>query len=313
MTYAVRNTLVLAGFWIVIFAAGFSYVFGHQKSAIADLRQEHFSKRQRLQDLLNLEIDRSSLQQQLTRLEDFRLGKMGTLAAHESPGETFDYLLRELNRTRSGLEVNFVLKSQDSYLAMARRTYVITGSGAFDDFYRLLWFMESGPLFYDIHQLELESIPGPDGRKRSQQVRFTITFNGYNRTEGPAITGMNAEKQTPPQIASLVNGTSRFEGSRIPQSLIAVEQRQLQLPKPVAVRQNTEGLPEVGGRTQVLAIMPGAAVLKDQSGRMVRLKPGDRVFGGSLSEINTKEGTVQFSLQDESGGSTTLVLPAGSK
>ena len=302
MTYAIRNTLLIAGFWAAILAAGFLYVFGHQVKLIEALQKESLLKQRRLQDLLALEQDRSSLQEQLVRLEDFRLGKMGTLAAQESPGETFDYLLRELSRTRSGLDVNFSLKSQDVFLTLARRTYEISGSGSFSDFYKLLWFLESGPIFYDVHHLEMEIAESEAGRGRSQEVNFLLTFNGYDRAEGPAITGVNSQLDATPLIADLVNARPPVTGKRQRQDAPSPSQIPVQPPKRPIVRQNNEGLPEVGIRTQVLAIMPGVAVLKDQSGRMVRLKPGDRVFGGTLSEINAKEGTVQFSLQDESGG-----------
>jgi hypothetical protein len=312
MTYAIRNTLFIAAFWAVALAGGFYYIYGHQENVVQKARHDTKVKRQRLQDLLVLERDRSALQSQLTALDDFRQGKIGTIAAEESPGETFDYLLRELSRAKSGLDVNFALKSQDTFLSLERRTYEIKGSGSFRDFYDLLSFLEQGPIFYDVHQLEMSTTDIDLEKGKHGEVSFTLEFNGYNRMEGPPITSIDMVEDTSPQIADMVGGrpARRGEGTRVPESVQPPVEK-VQPPK-VAVLKNTEGLPEIDGQTKVLAIMPGAAVLKDQKGRTVRLRPGDRVYGGTLNEIDTRQGTLSFSLQDDSGGATSLVLPAGS-
>ncbi|HPG83945.1 MAG TPA: hypothetical protein PKY55_11750 [bacterium] len=313
MTYAVRNTLFIGAFWALIVAGGFFFVYGHQDDQLVIARRDNTLKRQRLMDLLTLDRDRSALAEQLSGLEDFRQARDGTLAAKESPGETFDYLLRELSRTNSRLEVNFTLKSQDSFLSLARRTYEIKGSGSFNDFYQLLCLLEEGPVFYDIHQMEMSAVgEGVKGGGRGD-VTFTLSFNGYNRAEGPAITTISASSIKPPQIADLVNG-------RVPAanrgSFVKSWQGRGEVETPSVVKKepprNTEGLPEIDSSTKVLAIMPGAAVLKDHAGRTVRLRAGDRVWGGTLETINAQQGKLSFSMQDENGGATRLVIPSGS-
>ncbi len=310
MTYAVRNTLFIAAFWSVILAGGFFYVYGHQQKVILKARNENRIKGQRLKDLLALERDRSVLQDRLAGLDAFCQGKQGTIAAEESPGETFDYLLRELSRTKSDLSVDFSLKSQDSYLSLERRTYEIKGSGSFHDFYELLTLLEEGPVFYDVHQIEMDA-NNPDPEKgRRGDVGFSLEFNGYNRMEGPLITSITPSEDLSPQIADLVGGKSYRGPGRLRTSSDQPATAGTAPAKPV-VPQNTEGLPEIDGRTKILAIMPGAAVLKDQNGRTVRLKPGDRVFGGTLAEINTKAGTLSFSLENGNGDAKRMVLPSG--
>jgi hypothetical protein len=312
MTYAVRNTFFIAAFWAAILAGGFFYVYGYQQKSLEKAQKNNTIKRQRLQDLLALEKDCSALRQQLSGLDDFRQGNMGTIAAKESPGETFDYLLRELSRTGSKLDVNFSFKSQDTFLSLARRTYEIKGSGSFLDFYNMLCLLEAGPVFYDVHQIEMNTESGEPDQTSRGEVNFSIEFNGYNRAEGPAITGISAAPAQSQQIADLVNGRSSKAGGRIrarESAPVPAEPKQAVI---IAPPKNTEGLPEIDGNTKILAIMPGAAVLKDQNGRTVRLRQGDRVWGGTLNEINTQQGTLSFSLQDASGSATSLVLLSGS-
>ncbi|HOZ20494.1 MAG TPA: hypothetical protein PLO28_01855 [bacterium] len=311
MTYAVRNTLFIAAFWAVILAGGFFFVFSHQQKQLENARSDNTYKRQRLQDLLALERDRSALLQQLSGLDDFRQGKIGTLAGRESPGETFDYLLRELSRSGSRLELNFALKSQDAFLSLTRRTYELKGSGSFNEFYNLLCLLEEGPVFYDIHQIEMSAAGGRERGDRGD-VSFTLSFNGYNRVEGPAITAISASTSTPQRIADMVTGRApALERGGFAQSSAAGVQEAEPAAKKEPPR-NSEGLPEIDNRTKILAIMPGAAVLKDHTGRTVRLRQGDRVWGGTLETVNSQQGKLSFSMQDENGGETRLVLPSGS-
>ncbi|HNW61172.1 MAG TPA: hypothetical protein PKI62_15975 [bacterium] len=310
MTYAVRNTFFIAAFWTLVLASGFYYVYGHQAGVMMKARRDNRLKQQRLQDLLALEQDRSVLQGQLAQLDEFRQGRMGTLAAEESPGETFDYLLRELSRTHSGLEVDFALKGQDTFLSLERRTYEIKGIGGFRDFYDLLCFLEQGPVFYDVHKMEMSALGADSEKGRPGNVTFNLEFNGYNRVEGPLISSITPKEGGVAQIADLVGQRStRTEGrGRI---LETIQTASAKSPAALAPRLNTEGLPEIDSKSKVLAVMPGAAVVKDQKGRTVRLRSGDRVFGGTLSEIDVHKGTLSFSLEDERGGTTRLILPAG--
>ncbi len=312
MNYAVRNTLIIAAFWSVILAGGFYYVYGYQKKVQERLQTENQAKLARLNDLTYLEKDRSELRIHLRRLQDISLGRMGTISAHESPGETYDYILRELERTRSRLNVSFVYKNEDTYLTMKRRYYEIKGSGPFLDFYKLLWFLENGPIFYGVKGLDLEPQLNKSGQGRTEDVAFSLDINGYERKEGPDITTITVRQGDYPQIVNLVKGRPQRlfrQGTAQPGSTLP-GQPTGDGPQPQPEK-NVEKLPEVDQRTQILAIMPGAAVIKDHTGRTFRLKPGDRIFRGTVSQINPGNGTIQFAMQG-SGNSSTLILPNGS-
>jgi len=177
MNYAIRNTLIIAAFWSLVLASGFYYVYGYQNKLQERLRVENQAREKRLRDLTRLEVDRSELRVHLLRLQDLSLGKMGTLSAHESPGETYDYILRELERTRSRLGVSFTYKNEDLYLTLKRRYYDIKGSGPFLDFYELLWFLENGPVFYNVRRLEVEPQLHKSGSGRSEDVAFSLEVN----------------------------------------------------------------------------------------------------------------------------------------
>jgi hypothetical protein len=234
---------------------------------------------------------------------------MGTLSAHESPGETYDYILRELNRSNSRLVVSFEFISEDAYLSLKRRAYVVKGSGPFLDFYKLLWFLENGPVFYDVRGLEVQPQLSITGKGRAEDVTFDVRFNGFERNEGPDITKISSTKGEAPQIVNLIKGRPQLLRS---DNTILGTQPSAPVPEvstPVVLpRKNTENLPEIDQNTQIMAVMPGTAVLKDHNGRTFRLKVGDRVFGGTVTMINATNGTVHFLLQHGTS-SSTYVLP----
>ncbi|HQG46297.1 MAG TPA: hypothetical protein PLG50_11625, partial [bacterium] len=166
-------------------------------------------------------------------------------------------------------------------------------------------------VFYDVHKLEMSTVEADASNGRRGGVHFVLEFNGYNRMEGPLITSISPKDSKLPEITDLVGmHTAPAIGRGRIQEMIRSAGGNAPATG-VAPRTNTEGLPEIDSKAKVLAIMPGAAVVKDQKGRTVRLRSGDRIFGGTLSEIDVHKGTLSFSMEDERGGTTRLILPAG--
>ncbi len=306
MSYAVRNTLVIAAFWGLLLALGFYYVYGMQQKQVHLLQQQTAQQKNRLEELGRLQQDQSVLQKEYDRLTELNAGKKGFIASHETPGETFDYIQRELRRCKSALVVNLKYEQTDQYLGVGRNRYELTGNGPFTDLYHLIWFLENGPLFYNITEIKIErpTLSAEQLHRRAKnEVQYTLNINGYNRQEGPNIMQIPDNAANPQPIAELV--TNRVIKVKATDNEIKLEPSSTMPAAPLAAEKtvavmNREGLPEITLKSTVLAVTSNSALVRDQRGKTVRLRRGDRVFQGRVLEINPNSGQIIFEMTGQS-------------
>jgi hypothetical protein len=323
MSYALRNTLIIAIFWALIMAGGGYYIYGVQKKKHARLLIENERKKGRVEELMGMHAMKGELIEQYAHLKEISMGKMGVLATNESPGETFDYVLRELKRTKSNLEVNLRYINSDFFPAFDRRSYKMSGLGKFSDFYRLVWFFEHGPIFYGVKAVAVErikpesmSFPVPKG----SEITFEVTLWSYDKKEGLDIENVIRETGKPVQLAELVNnklGTA-FDATQRKARSPGPARAQIPSPEPSSAQQATravakkpvsDGLPRVSRSTEILAITPHSVIIRDQSGKMRKLRRGDRVSGGYVGDIDVNARKVVFTVSPQ-GGNKFLEISA---
>jgi hypothetical protein len=300
MSYAIRNTLIIATIWASILFCGIYYIYGVQQKKERQQLIDNMSKRRRLDDLQRLKQDRTALQNEKQRLLELSSGKMGVLASQESPGETYDYLLREIRQNRSSLQFSLDVNREDFYMGVLRRTYTLNGAGAFTDLYQLMRYLESGPLFYDIQSVKIERANRNAQEKRVStkgNVQFTLTLAGFNRSEGPNIATINSAGEME-RIAELV--TNREVKSLVPDAAppapeVAAPAKMAEEHTP-APALNREGLPEVDRDCSLLAVTANSVLVRDRRGTTVRLRTGDRVFQGRVAEIHSADRQVIFEI-----------------
>ncbi len=322
MPYTIRNTLFIGIFWLLIMALGLYYIYGVQNKKKAALQAEIKQKTDRVNDLKSMQITRHELIESYNHLKDLSLGKLGALASNESPGETFDYMLRELGRTSSMLELNQEVIDKKQFKDFQRSTYTVSGEGAFKDFYELVWFLENGPIFYDIRSINLDRIgieqKSADDEKRGE-LAFAINVWGFQKEKGLDIEPVIRETGTPAAIADIVQNSL---ADAFDQSILNKQKRaEADYQKNMAasggattnpfsnerVQANPEGLPEISPVTEVLAVTPNSVVIRDKSGKIRKLRIGDRVLGGTVGRIDVKAGTVGFNIPS-AGVGNPLVL-----
>jgi hypothetical protein len=316
MSYAVRNTIIIAAFWALVLGAGFFYLYGHQDSVHQRLLKQKLQKFKQVTELQDLERDLTALNEYYGRLQEISQGKRGLIASKESPGETYDYILREIKRNNSSLDVNLAFEREDSLSSVVRRNYKVDGEGRFTDIYRLLWLLENGPVFYDVQSLSIDRISVSDETEKvtsGAEARFTLSLAGYNRKEGPAISEIVLQNEAPKQMAELIKTSGINVGLQRPKTnalRMAAAQRPVPAERPALI--NKSGLPEVSPRSKVLAITPFSIMIVDEKGKVVKLRKGDKIFGGYLREINTQNNQAVFEL-DNIAGQESLVLTVASQ
>jgi len=314
MNKLLRNTLIISSFWVLILIAGIFFIYGHQRKIRTQLLEEETVKSERLNELRVLKNDLSELQNYYQRLHYISLKYQGTLASFESPGETFDYIRRELTTTKSSIKLDMDYVTENSFKSMMKRQYEFRGMGKSVDIYKLLWFLENGPVFYKIKSLSINKIDESTTetlRPSIDEASFNLSMVGFDRTEGPKITDLNRDFGEPEAITNLFNQKTskpKAEPERKNYASRPVQKSgEMHLPKTPKKSANLASLPEINSNCTVLAITPFSVLVRDANGKHVKLRKGDKIFGGNLAELNTRTGQAVFQFDNKFGNKSVVL------
>ena len=323
MSYAVRNTLIITGFWALLIIAGIYWVFGHQTRVHTRLIKDKAGKAKELKELQYLDDSRTKLDEYLQRLLKVDEGARGVLVSSETPGETFDYLVRELNRGNSSIQ--FDLKSQGSIKKpkLSISNYEVSGEGKFVDAYKLLWFLENGPAFYRVDGFEIRRLLENDIIEgellNNAEVSFALKLTAYQRVGGPKLKEMLLEDDRSKNLANLFKAPaiSKQESRRkanekrknYTSPRVTSKPKYASKPK---IKTNNTGLPEITSSSKLLAMTPHWILVQTKNGKTVKLRKGQKVYGGYLSEIRTNSNQVVFQI-NRGGGPEHVVLSVNYK
>ncbi len=316
MSYAVRNTIIIAAFWALVLGAGFFYLYGHQDSVHQRLLKEKLQKFKKLTELQELERDLATLNDYYARLQEISQGKKGAIASHESPGETYDYILRETKRANSSLGINLVFEKEDSLAEVLRRTYKLSGEGSFADIYRLLWLLENGPVYYDVKSLSISRVEPNESEENKlpgAEARYSISLCGFERKDGPNIAEMAVQSEAPKQLAALVRSNGVKFAAQRPRSgfsKIPAAGHHAAVERPPSTRKSA--LPEVSSGSRVLAITAFSVIIENEKGKIIKLRKGDKVSGGYLRDIDAQSNQAVFEIEN-GAGRESMVLTVASK
>ncbi len=315
MDKLIRNTIIISILWLVILAVGTFYIYGYQRKIKTQLIKQEEKKSKRLTELRSLNNDLTHLINYYQRLHYISLKYKGTLASFESPGETFDYIRRELFSTNSSIKLNMDYIDEHGFKSMMKRKYELSGNGKFTDIYRLLWFLENGPVFYQIESLSLTKIDTENNdsfRTGIDEASFNLSMNGFDRTQGPKISEINRDFGTPTEVADIFHKKAVLEKPRTEENKLATitptnKTSKMHLPQQNIAPASASTLPEINSSCQVLAITPFSVVMKDAKGRLIKLRKGDKIFGGNLADLNTQAGQAIFQF-DSTFGNKSVIL-----
>jgi hypothetical protein len=308
MSYAVRNTLIISICWAVLIGVGFYYHYGHQVKRFNAIDKDRKEKEAKLENLRVMEANLIEMYKYYERLTEISEGKKGVLASAETPGETYDYIVRELKQSGSGLELSLTHRKTDSLSSVEKRTYDLEGTSKFDEFYQLIWYLENGPVFYGIKSMEVDKLTADKRLKtgaRNAEVEFTMVVEGFNKESGPSIRKLTGATGEPVKLAQLVKmGSTRLASSF--RAATRAQKSPASSSTPRAISLDT-GLPSVTSDSKIMAITPNSVLIKLPDGKYVKIRRGDKINGGYLRAISTQTGKAIFDMS-ESGGLGSLVL-----
>ncbi|NIA31479.1 MAG: hypothetical protein GWP06_16420 [Actinobacteria bacterium] len=316
MSYAGRNTLIIAVFWALLLGVGFFYTNHHQSKVIAKLITQKKQLSQRVEELKKTKAQLAQLKVYYSHLIELNSGKNGVIPSQESPGETFDYLLREVKRSKNPLEINLTFEKQDSVSSVLKRTYKVDGTGHFVDIYKLLWFLENGPVFYSVKSIDIfEANNNDEGTYSSpEKTKYAFEVESFNREDGPKITEINWETGSPKPMARLMKILPGRHSAPSPntypkRNLMARKRPDTRTASAYKSRSSSSTGVSLG---QILAVTPTSIVIKTRAGKVIKLRVGDKISGGYLREINSANNQAIFEMNDGLNKSE-LVLGVSSK
>jgi hypothetical protein len=307
MSYAIRNTLIISIFWTILIGVGFYYHYGHQVKRFHAIDKDRKEKAEKLENLRVMEVNLIEMYNYYNRLIEISEGKKGILASGETPGETYDYIVRELKRSGSRLELSLSFRKTDSLSSVEKRTYDLEGNSRFDEFYQLLWYLENGPVFYGIKSMEVNRLTDDKRLKvgKDAEIEFNMVVEGFNKKSGPHIREMAGAMGEPVKLAQLV----QMGSTKLASNVRAVSPA----PKSAAsnsftgVKSLNPDLPSLASDSKIMAITPNSVLIKLPNGKFIKIRKGDKINGGYLREISTQTGKAIFDMS-ESGRLGSLVL-----
>lgn len=312
MSYAGRNTLIIAVFWALLLGVGFFYTNHHQSKVMAKLITQKKQISKRVEKLKKTKAQLAQLKVYYNHLVELNSGKNGVIPSEESPGETFDYLLREVKRSKNPVEINLTFEKQDSVSSILKRTYKVDGVGQFVDIYKLLWFFENGPVFYSVKSIDISEANNDDEStySRPEEAKYAFEVESFNREDGLKISEINRKTGNPKPMARLMNTSPRRHSkpNTYRNRNLMAGRRPNARPASVYKSRSTSGI-SLG---QILAVTPTSIVIKTKDGKVKKLRIGDKISGGYLREINSTNNQAIFEMNNGLNKSE-LVLGVNSK
>jgi len=274
VSYALRNTLVLAAVLLVLGGLGWGWLNFTYGESLERLDKDVEKKEIRLKQLGVVLADYDYMQDKLNqtlRKWDFY---PKTLLPENSVHETYRYL-ETISSRRAGFDYEFKLsgisQSEDVIIA----NYQLKGNGNYRNINRFIQFLEKSKPMYKIESLQLTRSAG--GQGSDNDIKVTLKFMGM------FVSGDKEEliKDDDPFILSSSNFSTRYDPFR-PSVLN-------KLPP------NRENLLVVE-RARVIAILKGLAYIQDQGGNMLTMRVGDRIYLGLIEKIDLKKSEVIFAM-----------------
>lgn len=268
MSYALRNSLILLVVLILFVGAGWSYFYFVQMPEIESLEEQVEAKSQELREKREIASRYPTVLEQFENATFFINNFEKTLYPDSNEDRVFDFM-NNLNTGNSYTDFSFSFSdstAQDQYGVM---TMNISGEGFYRYLVNFIRKMEYSKPLNKISNLDITPINDLENYGR---VSFNFTLNSYydRATEFGSPT-MDIANTT---FSSLHNPF---------------------FPLIREIEPNEENLTDIEA-SDLLALSSNRAFLLDQTGQLQKIRLGEQVYLGSLTNINLSEGSATFQL-----------------
>ena len=282
MSYAVRNTLILLSTLVILIAGGWLYL---RQFPDKELEAYETVVAQREKDLVSFKAKSESFNlvreqyiRSLYRKENYNK----ELFASNNVADIYDFI-RRLNDGPAFTQLNF--STVDSLVTdeYGYVTVQLDGTSSYRNFYSFLSRIEQSRPIMNVIRLQVQPKTAPE---ELQDVVFILTARVFYARGNTTSTSLRTILTDIPSLrhnplAPLIH----------------------------AIPSNTDNLSNLES-SRLVAVTAGSAFIVDQSGRMVRIDVGGRVYLGFLERISQTSGSATFRL-NKGGIEETMTLRIG--
>ncbi len=277
MSYALRNTIVLAAFLVVIFGVGL-YVTGVvQPRQQQKLRTEAASLEQTVGQRPGVESELKTAEDKLAEMKEKYSKRFKVIPGNDTTALTYAYLNRIMDAS-GFVKFDMVYQGPHTLDRYGYNVYNLKGETSYDNLFRFIWYLEHARLLYKIGDL---SLTGHEVREETREkpqtiVPFTMDLDAYYSSVGGVSSELSGEDPTLYRQVGI--------GLNFLKPLISSE------PPP-----NLRGLVDVE-RSDLRAVMSDKIFIVDEKGVGHVLREGDEVYLGYLTKIDPSKNEAEFTL-----------------
>ncbi len=277
MSYALRNTIVLTAFLVVIFGVGFYLTKVSQPRQEQKLRTEVASLNRTISERPAVEEELKESQQKLDMMKEKFSKRFKVIPSNDTTALTYAYLNRIMDAS-GFVKFDMLYQGKKNFKQYGYDLYNLKGETSYGNLFRFIWYLEHARLMYKVGDLSLTGLEVRDQTSERPQtvVPFTMELHAYYSS----VAGISSQHKGPdPTLYRNVSvGLNFFK------PLISSE--------PPA---NIHGLVDVE-RSDLRAVMADKVFIVDQKGVGHILRVGDEVYLGYLTKIDPSKNEAEFTL-----------------
>jgi hypothetical protein len=277
MSHALRTTIILGAFWLLVFMVGIYIVhfkFGATQEKLA--KEEKVISTQ-LEECELQVAGLSGIKEELATVNSRWEHRSKVIPKVNSFHENYDYLDKILARELTTLNFDFAAQSELDSNGVHYAEYTLVGESKFLDLYHFIWYVEHLPRYLRINSLQMEEAVRDNDKADAtlRWVKFNLSLTALSSDRSGLETVQFAVDTRPPIDSYDPFAPARKEVHVIPP--------------------NIDGLPNVFD-SKLRAITPTQVYLVDQNGALKILDLGDDVYLGRLVDILQDDSKAVFDL-----------------
>lgn len=277
MSFKVRNTIALAIFFLVITAAGAVYWLVIQPRSLKSAEKEIARLERELQEMPAVLAEVEARTRELADVKRRYDSRSKVVPLSDNTSESFEYVNNSVEQA-GALKFNMQFNGTQTFGQYGYNQYSIEeGEASFDEFYRMLYYLENGSVLYKINQVTVSL--AEELLEEGKSVRHFVSFNFK----------LYAYYSSVPELA-----TSLAAKSLSPATVPPDPFSPLILEKIATVPPEGEIDPQ---QLDIRAVVPGKAFALYQDELLI-LQVGDRVWRGVVSRVAPQEGKIECTVNE---------------
>ncbi len=277
MSYALRNTIVLAAFLAVIGSVGLYLTDVVQPKEKVKLTAEATRYEQTISQRPAIESELKESEEKLAEMKDKYSKRFKVIPANDTTALTYAYLNRIMDAS-GFVKFDMLYQGAKTFSQYGYDVYNLKGETSYENLFEFIWYLEHAKLLYKVEDLTLTGHEVRDETSENPKtiVPYTMNIDAYYSS----VAGVSSEVsgEDPTLYKTVIAGHNFLN------PLISSE--------PPA---NLRGLVDVE-RSDLRAVMTDKIFIVDENGKAHVLSVGDEVYLGYLTRIDQEKNEAEFTL-----------------